>query len=136
MVWFGWCCLGGFMQVDCCVPDWFVSLLEEWGKEYGAGNVVDLSARSGTQIIWGAKNKKGFCTTELERYQVNAAFRELREYAEYAAGLIEFVYLAGRRRSMRDVELTYNLSNRAAGEEVLAAEALMYSGYIRLRNAA
>lgn len=128
---------GGSMQNDVSVvPDWFVPLLEEWGRDYGAGKIVDLSARSGTQMIWGGRRAKSFTTTELERYQVNAAFTELREYAEYAAGLISFVYLGGVRRSMREVEVSYNLSNRAAGEEVGAAEALMYSGFIRLRKAA
>lgn len=121
---------------DSVVPDWFISLLEEWGREYGAGKIVDLSARSGTQIIWGGKRGKGFNTSELERSQINAAYMELREYAEYAAELIEFVYLRGVRCSMRDVELSYGISYRAAREETGAAEALMYSGFVRLKKAA
>lgn len=120
-----------------CLPVWFTPLLEEWGREYGAGKVVDLSARSSTQVIWGAGRRgKGFSSTESERAMVNRAFNELRELNEYAAGLIQFVYLRGRSASMREVEAAYDLSNRAAGEEVGAAEALLYSEYIRFKRAA
>lgn len=125
------------MQCDeSCLPDWFIPLLEEWGREYGQGKVVDLSARSGTQLIWGSGGKRGFLTTEAERAQVNMAYHELCEYADYGAGLIRYLYLSGKRRSMRDVELFYRLSNRAAGAEVRAAEALMFSEFMRLRKAA
>lgn len=120
-----------------CLPEWFSPLLEEWGREYGAGRVVDLSARSGTQMIWGSGNRgKGFSSTEFERALVNKAFYELRQLNEYAAGLVEFVYLCGRCKSMREVEHEYDLSNRAAGEEVGAAEALLYSEFIRFKRAA
>lgn len=118
------------------VPEWFHPLLEEWGIEYGKGAVVDLSARSCTQILWKENNSKVFSTTGDDRHRVDIAFKDLREYAEFAAGLIEFVYLGGARRSMREVEVAYKLSNRAAGVEVGAAEALMYSGFMRLLKAA
>ena len=125
------------MQVEKCLPEWFVPLLGEWAVEYGAGHVVDLRARSGTQVIWGSgRRNKGFASTDFERALVNKAFMELRGLNEHAAGLIEFIYLGKRRRSLRDVEICYHLSNRAAGEEVKAATAMIYYEFARFKKVA
>jgi len=130
--------IGVIMQGEkSCTPDWFIPLLEEWGIEYGRGKVVDLSARSGTQVLWGkGRARKGFNSSDSERALVNKAFEELRKLNEYAAGMIQFVYLSGKRKSMCDVEECYRLSNRAAGQEVSAAESLMYNEFMRFKRVA
>lgn len=122
---------------NSCMPDWFSPLLTEWGIEYGEGKVVDLSARSGTQVLWGSgKRRKGFSTTDNERALVQKAYNELRELNEHAAGLIRFLYLGGSRRYAIDVQFDYNLSNRAAREEIKAAEGMMYNEFARFKRVA
>lgn len=116
------------------VPTWFNDLLEEWARDY-SGRAVDLRAKSSTQIIW-ARASKSFAYSAEERDMVNQAFADLECECPAAGSLIRFYYLCSTRVTMRDVEVRYGLSNRAAGEQMRAAEAGIYSFYTQLKKAA
>lgn len=116
------------------VPNWFNDLLEEWAREY-SGRVVDLRAKSSTQIIWANKSTSYLYSAD-ERALVNQAFAELERESPVAGSLIRFYYLCSSRVTMRDVETRYGMSNRAAGEQMRAAEMGIYSFYVQLRKAA
>lgn len=116
------------------VPNWFNDLLEEWAREY-SGRVVDLRAKSSTQIIWANKSASYLYSVD-ERALVNQAFAELERESPGAGSLIRFYYLCSSRVTMRDVETRYGMSNRAAGEQMRAAEMGIYSFYVQLRKAA
>lgn len=116
------------------VPNWFNDLLEEWAREY-SGRVVDLRAKSSTQIIWANKSASYLYSAD-ERELVNHAFAEMERESPVAGSLIRFYYLCSSRVTMRDVETRFGISNRAAGEQMRAAEMGIYSFYVQLRRAA
>lgn len=125
------------MQIDSVkiVPDWFLQVLKEWAIEYGQGSVIDLSARSATQIIWAGSSGRSFSTTADERKLVNDAYRDLTQLNDIAASVLDFYYLQGRQ-SVLELELKFKISNRAARQYLSAAQASIYYGYRNLNRAA
>lgn len=122
------------MSSICIFPDWFKDLLREWGIDY-SGPAVDLSAVSATQMIWRRKNGRTMLFSPEERHALNQAILRLRDDNPHAAGVIEFYYKFGGR-SVREVELHFHLSNRAAGELIAAATGCLYGIYVGVRKVA
>jgi len=116
-------------------PEWFPDLIEEWSVEY-SGKAVNLSAKSCTQIIWPRKGGRRFLFQDNERIGANDSFRMLESEGHDAARLLRFFYLSGRPKSIRDIEVEYKMSNRAAYSALDAARACMYLNYVGFKKAA
>lgn len=122
------------MTSICVYPEWFKDLLREWGIEY-SGMPVDLSAVSCTQVLWSRRSGRTYLFNPDERDAVNSAILLLRDQNAGAAELIEYYFKFGGR-SVREVELRYKLSNRAAGEMIAAAIGCVYAVYVGVRKVA
>jgi hypothetical protein len=122
-------------EINKMVPDWFYTILDEWGFDYGRGKVVDLSARSSTQIVWADAKGRSFLSSAEERLRLNKSFAELRQLNFYAAEVLDLYYLCNAK-SVRAIELKFKLSNRSAGQMLLAAEVGIFMVYNKINIAA